>query len=205
MAKMKLYFSPTSPYARKVRAVAIETGLDSKIDLVTATVSPVAPNDEVSRHNPVGKIPALVDGKTSLFDSVVICEYLDSKHRRTKMFPKSGAARWSALRLHAMADGLLDAALLARYESFLRPEQFRWKDWHQGQLSKIKGALAAMEKEAPKLGSRANIGTVAIACALGYLDFRFPDLGWRNGHPKLAAWQAKFGQRPSIKSTIPPA
>jgi glutathione S-transferase len=205
MAKMKLFYSPASPYARKVRAVAIETGLDGRIDMVPVTVSPVAPNAEVNRHNPVGKIPALVDGKTSLFDSVVICEYLDSKHRRTKMYPKSGAARWTALRQHAMADGLLDAALLARYETFLRPEQYRWKDWQDGQLNKIRGALGAMEKEAPKLGSRANIGTVAIACALGYLDFRFPDLGWRNGHPKLAAWQAKFAQRPSIKTTVPPA
>lgn len=205
MARMKLYYSPASPYARKVRAVAMETGLDQRIDLVPATVSPVAPSADVSRHNPVGKIPALVDGKTSLFDSVVICEYLDSKHRRQKMFPKSGAARWTALRLHAMADGLLDAALLARYETFLRPEQYRWKDWQEGQMGKIKGALAAMEKEAAKFGSRANIGTIAIACALGYLDFRFPDLGWRTRRPKLSAWYAKFSQRPSIKGTVPPA
>jgi glutathione S-transferase len=204
MAKMKLYYSPTSPYARKVRAAAIETGLDKKIDLVPATVSPVAASEDVDRVNPVGKVPALVDGKTALFDSVLICEYLDSKHRKTKLFPKSGAAKWTALRQHAMADGLLDAALLARYETFLRPQQLRWSEWVDGQLKKVKGAVAAMEKEAPKLGNRANIGTIGIACALGYLDFRFPDLGWRTKAPKLAAWHAKFSQRPSIKTTVPP-
>ena len=205
MAKMKLYFSPTSPYVRKVRALAIETGLDKKMDLIPEAVSPVVPNAEVNRHNPVGKVPALIDGKTSLFDSVLICEYLDSKHRGRKMFPSSGAARWKVLRQHAMADGLLDAALLARYENFLRPQEFRWKDWSDGQVRKIKGALAAMEHESGTLGSAPNIGNIAVACALGYLDFRFGDMGWRKLCPKLAAWHAKFSKRPSISGTVPPA
>lgn len=204
MAKMKLYYSPSSPYARKVRAMAIETGLDKKIELSTQAVSPVAANAEVDRSSPVGKIPALIDGKTALFDSVLICEYLDSKHRGRKMFPKSGASRWKVLKQHAMADGLLDAALLARYETFLRPEQYRWKEWTDGQLKKIRGALSSMEKDVPGLGSSANIGTISIACALGYLDFRFPDLGWRKSAPKLAAWHAKFSKRPSIGTTMPP-
>jgi glutathione S-transferase len=202
---MKLYYSPTSPYVRKVRAVAIETGLDKKMDLIPATVSPIAPSADVDKHNPVGKVPALVDGKTSLFDSVLICEYLDSKHRGRKMFPKAGAARWRVLRQHAMADGLLDAALLARYENFLRPQQYRWTDWSGGQMKKIKGALAAMEQDAGKLGSSPNIGNIAVACALGYLDFRYGDLGWRKSYPKLAAWHAKFSKRPSIAGTVPPA
>lgn len=205
MARMKLFYSPASPYARKVRAVAIEAGLDSRIELVNVAVSPIAANAEVDRHNPVGKVPALVDGKTSLFDSVLICEYLDSKHRRSKLFPRAGAAKWRVLRQHAIADGLLDAALLARYESFLRPEKLRWQEWREGQLKKIAGALATLESEAAKLGSRANIGTLAVACALGYLDFRFADMGWRKSCPKLAAWFAKFAKRRSIADTAPPA
>ena len=123
MAKMKLYYSPSSPYARKVRAVAIETGLDKKLDMVNVALTPVAPNPDVDKHNPIGKIPALSVKGMDLFDSPVICEYLDSQHKRRKLLPRKGRERWVALRLQAMGDGLLDAALLARYEGFLRPEE----------------------------------------------------------------------------------
>jgi glutathione S-transferase len=122
MTKMKLYYSPISPYARKVRVVAMETRLDRNIELVNVAVSPIVPNAEVDKHNPIGKIPALSVKGMDLFDSPVICEYLDSLHKGRKLLPRKGRERWVALRLQAMADGLLDAAILTRYEGALRPE-----------------------------------------------------------------------------------
>src|SRR5215468_11760497 len=147
MAKMRLYFSPFSPYARKVRAVAIETGLDKKIEMVNVALTPVQPNADVDKHNPVGKIPALSVKGMDLFDSPVICEYLDHQHKGRKLLPRKGRDRWVALRQQAMGDGLLDAAILTRYEGALRPEDKRWSDWSQGQMKKINGALGQLEAE----------------------------------------------------------
>ena len=202
---MKLYYSPTSPYVRKVTVLAMETGLDAKIERIPAPTTPVDQNPDVAKANPLAKVPALViDSGEILFDSRVICEYLDSQHQGTKFFP-AGAARWSVLRQQALGDGLLDAALLVRYEGFLRPEDKRWSNWADGQMKKVKGALAEIEKLAPGFGDRVDIGTVSIACALGYLDFRFGDMNWRQHYPQTAAWAAKFFERPSIKSTVPAA
>ena len=204
MAKMKLYYSPGSPYARKVRAMAIETGLDKKIDMVNVAVSPVAANADVDKHNPIGKIPTLSVKGIDLFDSPVICEYLDNQHKGRKLFPRKGRERWVALRLQAMADGLLDAALLARYEGFLRPEDKRWPDWSKGQMKKIEGVLDALEAEAKSLKGKLTIGTVSVASALGYLDFRFGSHDWRSSRPKLAKWFTTVSKTPSIKATVPP-
>ena len=204
MAKMKLYYSPGSPYARKVRAMAIETDLDKKIDMVNVAVSPVAANADVDKHNPIGKIPALSVKGMDLFDSPVICEYLDNQHKRRKLLPRKGRERWVALRLQAMGDGLLDAALLARYEGFLRPEDKRWPDWTKGQMKKIDGALDQLEAEAKSLKGKLTIGTISVVCALGYLDFRFTSHDWRGKHPKLANWFAAASKSSSIKATVPP-
>jgi glutathione S-transferase len=204
VAKMKLLYSPSSPYVRKALVLAMETGLDRKIETVAVTTTPIAPASEVTARNPVSKIPALVDGGMTLYDSPLVCEYLDSKHRKKKLFPAKGKARWMALRQQALGDGLLDAALLARYEGFLRPAEKRWAEWSDGQMAKINGALDAMEKEAAALKGAVTIGHITIACALGYLDFRFGDLDWRNKRKKLAAWYGKFAQRPSMKATMPP-
>lgn len=201
---MKLLYSPSSPYVRKVLVLAIETGLDRNIEKVPVTTTPVAPAPEVSARNPIAKIPALIADGMTLYDSPVVCEYLDSKHRKKKLFPAKGKARWTALRQQALGDGLLDAALLARYEGFLRPPDRRWADWSDGQMAKINNALNAMEKEAASLKGSPTIGHVTFACALGYLDFRFADLDWRDKRKKLAAWYAKFAQRPSMKTTMPP-
>lgn len=200
---MKLYYSPSSPYVRKVSIIALETGLDSRIERLPGGTTPVAPNEAVAKANPLAKVPALVtDDGMVLFDSRVICEYLDSLHQGPKLFP-AGAARWPALRLQALGDGLLDAALLVRYEGFLRPEDKRWKDWADGQMLKMRGALAEIEKLAPEFGDRVDIGTITIACALGYLDFRYEDMNWRGSYPQAAAWAARFFARSSLKATVP--
>lgn len=201
---MKLMYSPTSPYVRKVMVLAIERGLDRKIEKLPQAASPMGGNKVLEKANPLGKVPALeLDNGMTLFDSPVICEYLDSKHRGDKLFPASGARRWKALRLQAIGDGILDAALLARYETAMRPEKLRWTDWLDGQKRKLAQALDQLEKEAKDLAGGLTIGQVTVACALGYLDFRFGDMNWRKGRPKLAAWYDKFSRRKSMQATIP--
>lgn len=201
---MKLYYSPTSPYVRKVTVLALETGLDGRIERLPSPTTPVDQNPEVAKANPVAKVPTLVtDDGLHLFDSRVICEYLDTLHDKPKFFPAAGPARWVALRQQALGDGLLDAALLARYEGFLRPEDKRWETWAEGQMKKVRGALAEIEALAPSLGDRVDIGTVSMACALGYLDFRYGHLDWRKTYPQAAAWAARFFERPSLKATVP--
>jgi glutathione S-transferase len=203
MAKMTFYYAPTSPYARKVRVVAIETGLDKKMELVNAVLSPVAPNADVSKHNPVGKVPVLSVKGMDLLDSPLICEYLDSKHKGRSLIPRKGKSRWQALRLQAMADGLLDAALLVRYEGFLRPEEKRWDAWSEGQMTKIDGVLDRLEAEVDTLKGKSTIGSISVGCALGYLDFRFAAHDWRDKCPKLAKWYGSFAKLPSMKATAP--
>ncbi len=199
---MKLFYSPASPYARKVLILAHETGLIDRIVVTTAAASPTGSAAEVAAHNPLGKIPALVleDG-TALYDSRVICEYLDGRSTGPRLFPE-GDARWDALTRQALADGLLDAALLTRYERVLRPEAQRWDAWEAGQVGKIRAALDRFESLAADLPAL-DIGTVALACALGYLDLRFPDLAWRDNRPALAAWFAVVEGRPSMAATVP--
>jgi glutathione S-transferase len=185
-------------------AVAIETGLRDKLELTARKVSPVVPDAEVNRDNPLGKVPCLVtDDGLALFDSRVICEYLDGLHGGRKMFPASGPARWTALRRQAEGDGILDAAVLTRYETALRPEEHRWPEWIEGQKQKFRRALGALEAEAGGFGGTVDIGTLAIACALGYLDFRYAAENWRSGRPKLAGWFEEFARRPSITETTP--
>jgi glutathione S-transferase len=199
---MKLRHSPLSPYVRKVMILAIECGLAGRIEKIPTAVLPVKPNDELKPENPLVKIPALTtDAGETLYDSPVICEYLDSLHGGTKMFPGAGPARWTALRRQALGDGILDAAILCRYEMTARPKELQWGDWIEGQMRKVRGALDALEGE--RLDGVFDIGTITIACALGYLDFRFPDEGWRKTRPRLAAWFAEMSKRPSIKETVP--
>ena len=201
---MKLRYSPASPYVRKVNVVALETGLDGRLERVPTSVSPIKPDAGYQKEsNPLAKVPAVVlDNGEALFDSPVICEYLDSLHGGAKMFPPAGPARWTALRRQATGDGVLDAAILMRYE-LLRPEAMRWAAWTQGQMAKVHGGLAALEAEADSLGATVDIGTISIGCALGYLDFRFASENWRAKHPKLATWYEGFAKRPSMTATAP--
>lgn len=203
---MKLYCAAPSPFARKVLAAAMELGLDSQLEKIVLHTTPVEPNERLNQANPLKKIPALVlDDGTMLYDSGVICEYLDSVAGGGRLIPASGAARWQVKRQEALADGLLDAAVITRYELALRPEERRWDKWIAAQKDKIASALGQMEREIDDIGDAVTLGAVGFGCALGYLDFRFGDDDWRAGHPKLAAWYEAFGARPSMTATAPPA
>lgn len=202
---MKLRYSPTSPYVRKVMVVALETGVAERIERIPTMVAPTKPNEEVARENPLVKVPALTtDDGLVLYDSPVICEYLDTLHDGPKLFPASGKARWLALRQQALGDGILDAAILGRYE-ILRPKEYQWQDWLDAQMRKVRGALAAleMEAEAGDLGGPLTIGHITIACALGYLDFRYASEAWRTKHRRLAVWADEVAERKSIQLTVP--
>lgn len=202
---MRLHYSQASPYVRKVLVTAHETGLIAHIERVPTTVSPVAEASAVTADNPLGKIPCLVtDEGEAFYDSRVICEYLDSRHTGHKLFPHEGPARWVALRRQTLADGMCDAAILHRYETFLRPEDRQWQDWLDGQKRKVERALDLLEHEAPSFPTLPDIGLVATAVALGYQDFRFPEDAWRATRPKLAHWYAGFAERPSMQATRPP-
>ncbi|HVS77925.1 MAG TPA: glutathione S-transferase [Steroidobacteraceae bacterium] len=201
---MQLYFNPASPYVRKVRVTAHELGLGGRIELISVSLTPVSPHDAVRSSNPIGKIPALItDDGAALYDSPVICEYLEALAGGNRIFPAPGAARWTALRRQALADGVMDAAVLTRYEQAVRPQELRWQSWVEGQLLKIRTALDALERE--NLEDALDIGTISIACALGYLDLRFASESWRTGRPRLAAWIAAVGKRPSLVATAPAA
>ncbi|MEX0759342.1 MAG: glutathione S-transferase [Tistlia sp.] len=202
---MKLFHSPASPYVRMVMALAIETGQAAKIERLPSAAVPVKPDQTIRVHNPTGKVPtAILDDGTVLFDSRVICEYLDAQHPGERLFPAEGAARWQALTLFALAQGLLDAALLARYELAMRPAEKRWDEWLAGQLGKIDASVAALEAEwIEHLEGRFDIGALGVACALGYLDFRFPERDWRKAAPRLAAWFESVAERPALKETRP--
>lgn len=207
---MKLISAVASPFGRKVAIVARECGLADRIEFVPTAVVPTNPNKDVARDNPLIKIPVLVtDEGESLFDSLVICDYLDSLHPGEKVIPSAQPARRTALKLHALGSGIADAAVLSRYETVVRPENLRWPEWVSGQMAKINGSLDWLEANVAVLGSatapRASIGQVGVACALGYLDFRFAAMPWRPTRPKLAAWFAGFSQRASMRETMPVA
>lgn len=203
---MRARVNPASPFARKVRIVLRERNLMGQIEEVDTAVSPVTPNAELARSNPLVKIPALIlDDGTGLFDSRVICEYLDMLGNVPRLFPATGTERWNALRLQSLCDGILDAAVSTRYEMAVRPEPLRWKDWIAGQRTKIDGGVDALEREQPSWGRTFGIGQIGAACVLGYLDFRFPDIDWRSAHPRLNAWFGEISERPSVHDTTPRA
>ncbi len=203
---MRLWHNPASPFARKVRIVARETGQLPRIEEIAVMVSPVSPNADLATHNPLVKIPALQiddgDGGKVLYDSSVICEYLDSLHSGAHIIP-ADATRWDALRLQSLCDGILDAAVLTRYETFVRPQEYRWDGWVKGQFIKVRNGLDALAAEAPAWGARFGIGQIGAVCVLGYLDFRFVDENWRESRPLLAQWYEGVKQRASVVATQP--
>ena len=202
---MKLRHSPTSPYVRKVMLLLHETGLAERVTLVPASGTPIDPDAGVVAANPIGKIPALErpDGPT-LFDSRVICRYLDTLHEGRPLYP-AAPALWTTLTLEALAEGALDAAILCVYETRLRPEALRFAPWVEGQRAKILRALDALEGGwLAHLRGPTDMGALAVAAMLGYLDLRFPDLDWRAERPGLASWLETAATRPGFAETAPP-
>ena len=198
---MKLRYSPLSPFVRKVTVTLIETGLEDKVERILTDVW--NPDTDIAKDNPLGKIPALVleDGGV-LYDSPVICEYLDGLHDGGKLFPASGEDRWRALRLQALGDGMSEAGITRLLES-RRPEEFQYDKWMNRQTAKLFRAMDVLEAGLDELGPEFGIGQIAVACPLGWFDFRFPDLGWRRDRPGLADWFEAVSERPSMMQTAP--
>lgn len=201
---MKLFYATASPFARKVVICIHELRLQEAVETVPAAVTPVAPNADINAVNSMGKIPTLVlaDG-SGLFDSRVICEHLDTLSNSATIFPTARAERIAALRLQAVGDGICDTAVALRYETFLRPEELRWDEWIETQKVRLHRTIRQVEDDFLDDLKNVHIGSIAVASALGYLDFRMPDLGWRDGRPGVAAWYAEFSQRPSMAGTVP--
>ena len=198
---MKLHWSPKSPFVRKVMICAHELDFVPRLTLVRSVAAMLKPNPDIMRDNPLSKIPTLVlDDGTALFDSIVICEYFNDL-AGGPLFPQEGARKWQALRWHAFSDGLLDVLILWRNE---REKEARLQQLLDAFALKTAASLAQFEKEAPSLATAPlTIGQVTVACMLGYLDFRFDDLGWRNRAPRLAEWHREFAARPSYVATEP--
>jgi glutathione S-transferase len=188
---MQLLFHPFSPYARKVTLAAALKGLQDRIEVTQVDTNPLD-NPEIAKANPLGKIPALIiDGDTAIFDSHVICEYLDSLAPAPVLFPKGGVERIKTLTLGALADGMLDAALLLVYEKRFRPEEKSHAPWQERQQLKIDRSLDSLERKPPVWKESPDYGHLTLACALGYLDFRHEGR-WRGRHPGLVAWLDAF-------------
>jgi glutathione S-transferase len=198
--KMKIYFSTTSPYVRKCLVAAHELGLNEQMQLLPSNAGPVQRDPKIIVNNPLGKVPTFfTDDGQVLYDSRVICEYLDTLASGA-LFPREGKARWETLTLQSLGDGVLDACLLARYEDVMRPEVLRWEEWRAGQLDKVATSLAHLETHSELLQGRVDIGSLTIGCALWYLDLRFSDLAWRTNYPNVATWISVFDRRPSMQA-----
>jgi glutathione S-transferase len=198
---MTLRYSPTSPYVRKVTVCAHEAGLHDQIERL-----PTFPWDaktDLPKDNPLGKVPALLTEEGTFYDSPVICEYLDGRGKGAKLFPPAGPARWTALRRQALADGMLDAGISHLLETRRQPGE-QSKGWMARQHGIVQRGFDALEGEAAGFGDTVDIGTIAIACAIGWLEFR-SILGkdWREGRPQLARWYERFAKRPSMLQTVP--
>ena len=200
---LTLRSSPASPFVRKIRIAASLLGLEREITIEIADT--MNAGDTVRQQNPLGKIPALVleDGVV-LFDSRVILDYLDHHAGGGKIIPKDAAARFAALRLQALADGIMDASILVIYEGRWRPAERHEPKWVDHQAGKVTRALASLEAAPPAIDAPPNVGQITLACALGYRDFRFAGT-WRKDHPRLVAWLDQFAARvPAFAATKPP-
>lgn len=197
---MKLLYQTHSPHARKVLVAAHETGLAGTLQVIHHETSPTRRNEEVFALNPLGKVPVLIcDDGTVLFDSNVICEYLDGLHAGERLIPQDAAERWQALRLQALAQGMADAGIAMRWEAERRPPSLRWPDMHEAQLQKIAAGCDFVERELG-LGAPVGIGGIALATALSWIEFRdlYP---FGVGRPRLSAWYQEFCRRPSMLVT----
>jgi glutathione S-transferase len=204
-ATMKLTYSPASPFARKVRIAAIETGLIDRIEFVPTAVAPGQPNDEYSKIHPLKKLPVLIlDNGDVVVDSYVIVEYLDELAGGGKLIPASGPDRWKVKSDHSLLQGMLDSMLLCRYEKMVRPQGLQWQAWSDDQWQRAWNGMARFEQKADVLSRPLDIVQIGLVCVLGYADFRFADCGWRKAYPKLDAFHEKMLARPSVRISVPP-
>ncbi|UWQ41268.1 glutathione S-transferase [Leisingera aquaemixtae] len=199
---MKLTYSQASPFARKVVVLLRETGQLQDVEILDVTTTPLSPSPDVKASNPLAKIPALErnDGP-ALYDSRVICAYLDER-AGGKLYSRG----WDSKVLEATADGIMDAAVLMSYEKRLRPQDKQWEGWLDAQRDKVLGGCAALNARwMSHLRGPLDIGQIAVACALAYVNFRHPDTNWHQGNEALAEWFETFESRPSMQATKPPA
>lgn len=200
---MKLLISPASPFVRKVRVLLREAGGLARVEEVAVATTPLATDPAVASANPTGRVPVLIrpDGP-ALVDSRVICRFLDH-HLNAGLYPEGRI--WEVLTLEAMADGMADSAVSMAYEVRLRPEERRFEPWIEAQWGKVSRGLDALEARwMSHLAGPLDMGQVAVACLLGYLDLRHGARDWRRDRPALAAWAARVGERPSLRDTAPP-
>jgi glutathione S-transferase len=204
---MKLFYQTHSPYARKVLVLAHEAGLADRLEVIHHETSPTLRNEEVFRVNPLGKVPVLVlDDGAILFDSNVICEYLDGLHKGARLIPSEGHARFFSLRLQALAQGLCEAGITVRHETDRRPEPYRYPAMRDGQIEKLVASYDFLEHEGAGIDFGAadkhhvDIGQIALGTALSWIEFRgLP--AFEPGRPRLSAWYRAFIQRPSMLAT----
>jgi glutathione S-transferase len=197
---MKLLYQTHSPYARKALVFAHEAGLARQIEVVHHETSPTRRNEHVFAANPLGKVPVLVrPGQSPIFDSDVICAYLDTLHSGRKLIPQEGEARWRALRLQAVAQGVADAGIQLRWETVRRPEALRYPPLRDGYIQKLAASYDWLERELD-VDSPVHVGHVALATCLAWLEFReLPD--FRGRRPRLVTWFDEFSKRPSMQAT----
>lgn len=202
---MKLYYSETSPFARKVRVLACEIGITAQIELLP--INPWDTTSGLAQFNPLNQVPTLItDDNLALYDSAVICEYLDSLHAGEKRIPSEFKARLIIQKLQALADGIIGAAVLRVMEVLRRPAELRWEEWIILQRTMGNNGLTELENSFSQWSIPPfNLAQISIACALGYLDFRLPEEQWRVNCPNLARWYAEIAQCPAMQATQPPS
>ncbi|MFM2478939.1 glutathione S-transferase N-terminal domain-containing protein [Celerinatantimonas sp. MCCC 1A17872] len=202
----QLYYALTSAYVRKVMVSAYCLGITEQIEKLDCAAHPIHRDQRIASFNPLAKIPAMATPTgLMLYDSRVICEYLNHEHHGS-LFPESGQERWRALSQQSLGDGLVDAALLARYEKTARPDDKQWDGWIDAQLVKVDAAVKEIEAQvaaSPFNVEPKTIGLISIGCALGYLDFRYPDIDWRQSAPNAADWFDEFKRHPAMSTTLP--
>ncbi len=198
----KLLYARVSPFSRKARVTSIEKKIESSIELIEC--APFESPDLLLSANPLSKVPVLIMANgTSLYDSSCICEYLDSIGSGSRLIPSENAKKWGVLKGQALADGLTDAAVLVVLEQ-RRPESERSQKWADRQMAVIRRSLAYFEKEIEARAEELTIDQIALACALGYLEFRLPNYDWKGAHPNLNRWNSRFQERPSMLATKHP-
>lgn len=197
---MQIFYSPSSPFVRKCLVTAKELGCYDELELLDSHAHPINRDQNILKKNPLAQVPTLINNKDeSLFDSKVICEYLN-KHKKGTLFGDEDS-KWEILKEHAIADGIMATTALLRIETQMRPAELEWKELTNGHFDKICSSLSYFEESPESLARPLNIAQITLACALAYLDFRLSYFEWKKDFPRLAEWFDRFNQRPSMQST----